>query len=141
MRGLIRGLRENTAATDPCHADPRLRGRTYAIPFDRVWTESLALAGGGLSRWRVLHADDEAGLIHAGSTTLVFRFVDDVRISITLDENAQTRVDLESRSRKGRGDLGRNPRTLRRFLRALDRRLGATSREILDASHVPTWSD
>jgi len=56
----------------------------------------------------------------------------DVRIRITLDRNGQTRVDLRSASRKGKGDFGVNARRIGRFLRALDRRLGATPEQILD---------
>ncbi len=140
MRRVLRGLTTNHARTDPRAADRRLRGRTYAIPFDAVWNAALALADGGLKRWRVVDADDEEGLIRAVSTTWLFRFPDDVQIVVGLDENGQTRVDLRSRSRKGRGDLGRNPRLIGHFLRALDQRLDARPEQILDAVTPPSWS-
>jgi len=133
-------LTTNHARTDPAATDRRLRGRTYAIPFDRVWNAALALADGGLKRWRVVDADDEEGLIRAVSTTWLFRFPDDVQIVVGLDENGQTRVDLRSRSRKGKGDLGRNPRLIGRFLRELDHRLEARPEQILDAVTPPSWS-
>lgn len=132
MSGLWRALTANTAGTDPAAKHRDLRGRTYAIPFETVWSAALALASGGLPRWRVARADDQEGIIEAESTTLVFRFVDDVRVEIGLDENAQTRVDVHSASRVGRGDLGRNARTIRRFARALDRAVGATPALVLD---------
>lgn len=134
MSTFWRGLTENTAQTDPHADDPRLRGRTYAIPFDTVWRAAVDLADGGIRGWSLVHADDEAGRIRVESRTLIFRFVDDVRIRIGLDENGQTRVDLHAASRKGKGDLGRNPRTIGRFLRRLDRALGATPAQILDAT-------
>jgi hypothetical protein len=137
---LIRALTENTAETDPHADDRRLLGRTYAIPFERVWQAALGLADGGISRWRVVEADDQDGTIHAESKTLVFRFVDDVHISVGLDENGQTRVDLRSASRVGKGDLGRNPRTIGSFLKKLDRALDAHPGQILDPTKDPPWT-
>lgn len=137
---LWRGLTENRADTNPAHTDPRLRGRTYAIPFDRVWNACMELAGGGLPRWWVARADDQRGVIDARQKTLVFRFIDDVRIYVSLDNNGQTRVDMASRSRKGRGDLGTNARRIHRFFRALDRHLEATPREILDPTRTLRWT-
>lgn len=132
MNRLVRALTENTAETDPYARDRRLRGRTYAIPFQDVWSAALALADGGLRGWTLVEADDLAGTLHAESRTLVFRFVDDVHVRITLDPDAQTRVDLRSASRVGKGDLGRNPRTIGTFLRRLDRALDAEPHQILD---------
>ena len=86
-------------------------------------------------------ADDQSGVIEAVSKTLVFGFVDDVRVEIGLDENGQTRVDLWSASQIGRGDLGRNRRTIGRFLRRLDRSLDAQPGQILDATHTPAWHE
>jgi len=140
LKRLIRALTENTARTDPHAEDPRLHGRTYAIPFERVWYAALGLADGGLRGWRVMRADDEAGTIQAESRTPVFRFVDDVDVEVGLDANGQTRVDLRSASRVGKADLGRNPRTIGRFLTRLDRALDARPDQILDATRAPTWT-
>lgn len=140
MNRLVRGLTKNRAETHPDADDRRLRGRTYAIPFERVWRAALELADGGLSRWKVVEADDEEGTIHAESTTLVFRFVDDIHIEIGLDENAQTRLDVRASSRVGKADLGRNPRTIGRFLKRMDRALDARPEEILAAAPHPTRS-
>ena len=86
-------------------------------------------------------ADDQSGVIEAVSKTLVFGFEDDVRVEIRLDENGQTRVDLWSASRIGRGDLGRNRRTIGRFLRRLDESLDARPGQILDATRTPAWHE
>lgn len=136
MNPIIRGLTRNTAETDPHGADKHLVGRTYAIPFDAVWSESLALANGGIRGWSITSSNDQSGTILATSTTLVFRFVDDVRVHIGLDGNAQTRVSLRSASRKGTGDLGRNRRTIGNFLRRLDKRLDARPEQILDPAQA-----
>jgi hypothetical protein len=124
-RRLVRALSRNVAETAPDADDPRLRTRTYAIPFDDVWRAALAMADGGLRGWRVIAADDQDGSIVAEAVTPVFRFVDDVRIRIVLDDNAQTCVDLHSASRVGRADLGANARRIARFLGRLDARLQA----------------
>jgi uncharacterized protein (DUF1499 family) len=122
-RRVYRALRRNVAQTAPDEPDPRLRGRTYAIPFDRVWEAARRLANGGLRRWHVVESDDYEGVIRATSTTFALRMVDDVEIRIGLDQNAQTRVDVRSASRKGVADLGTNARRIGRFLRALDKQL------------------
>lgn len=140
MKGIWRGLTQNTAQTDPHHADLPLRGRTYAIPFEDVWSAAVGIAEGRIRGWKLVSADDQEGIINAESTTLVFRWIDDVRIDIALDENAQTRVDVQSASRVGAMDLGRNPRTIRKFLRRLDKELEADPSKILDPTRVPDWS-
>ena len=139
MKG-TRPVTPRAAETDPHHADPRLRGRTYAIPFDAVWSAAVDLAGGVLRGWRIVEADDQDGVNLAEAVTLVFRWVDDVRVDVALDENAQTRVDVRATPRGGSIDLERKRRIIRRFLRKLDRRLGATAAQILDPTRVPDWS-
>jgi hypothetical protein len=117
----------NRAATQPDHPDPRLRGRTLAVPFDRVWKEALLLAA-KKQGWTVLDADDLKGVIRAEAQTLVFRFTDDVEIRIGLDQDGQTRVDMTSASRVGKSDLGTNARRIANFLRGLDQRLARAPR-------------
>ncbi|HEX6938907.1 MAG TPA: DUF1499 domain-containing protein [Longimicrobiales bacterium] len=128
LRRLWTALTQGVVATSATAADPRLRGRTYAIPFDRVWTEALALTDGGLKRWRLLHADDREGIIVADATAALLRSTTGVTISIALDENAQTRVDAKAASRSGRGDFGAGVRHLARFFRALDSAVAASPR-------------
>ena len=135
MRWILRGLTDNHAHTDPSASDPRLRGRTYTIPFDAVWETALTVARKRMRGWAVLYCDDQSGVIVAEATSLLWKFIDDVRISIGLDENGQTRVDLKSASRKGKIDWGRNPRGISGFLRRLDRELAVRPNQILD----PNW--
>lgn len=119
---LLRALRTNRAYTHPDSPDRRLRGRSYAVPFARVW--SAALAEAEARRWTVLACDPAAGELHAEARTRLWRFADDVWVRVSLDAMGQTRVDVVSASRVGRGDLGTNARRIARFLRAVDRRLG-----------------
>lgn len=120
------GLTRNVAFTTPGAEDARLRGRTYAIPFEEVWQASLRLLGGGLARWEVVEADDQEGIIRGTVRGPLERFTSSFTVRIVLDANAQTRVDTLSASRAGRADLGVNARRIRRFFRALDRALGVS---------------
>lgn len=123
MSGMARALTGRGAATDASSDDPRLRGRTYAIPFERVWQGALGLAQ-RLRGWTVHSSDDIEGTIRAEVRSFL-GFTDDVVIHVTLDPDGQTRVELVSEARAGHGgDLGRNARRIGRFLRALDKRLG-----------------
>jgi hypothetical protein len=119
--------------------DPRLRGRTYAIPFDRVWTVARALADGGMPRWKLLLVDDEKGRIDAEATTLALRLRDRVHVDIGLDENGLTRVDMSVTPARRWLDVGRGRRMVGRFVRRLDTGLGAAAAEIIDPSRSPSW--
>lgn len=123
---LVQGDRKNRTSTHPAHSDRLLRGRTYAIPFDAVWTAALHLADGGLARWKVLRADDGAGIIQAEVRPRFWGENGDALIRVGLDADAQTRVDLVSSSRGRKSDLGTSRRRAIRFFRALDRALFAS---------------
>lgn len=118
-----RGLTRNVAFTTPEAEDERLRGRTYAVPFEDVWQASLRLVGGDLKRWTVVEADDDEGIIRGLARGRLDRHTSAITVRITLDFNAQTRVDVMSASRVGRADMGRNARRIDLFFRTLDREL------------------
>jgi hypothetical protein len=120
LDGVVRGLSRNVAFTSPGAEDPRLRGRTYAIPFEDVWQSTRLLVSGKLKRWELVEADDQEGLIRGVAHGRLDRFTSAITIRITLDPDAQTRVDAMSASQVGRADLGVNARRLRRYFAALD---------------------
>lgn len=132
MKSLLDGLKQNQAFTSPASDDPRLRGRTYAIPFETVWQGSVGLGGGGMNGWSIESADDQQGIIQAAVSARLLAPEILVRIDIGLDENAQTRVDLSATARTERGDFGRSRRVVHSFLEKLDRKLGAGPSQILD---------
>ena len=101
--------------------------RVYEVPFAQVWDELLAFIDGRRG-WDLIHKDEELGLINVTCSTPVFRFVDDVTVWVALDANGLTRVEVLSQSRRGTGDLGVNQRRIDRLLRALDSRLGSSTR-------------
>lgn len=125
-------LSRNQARTDPEHPDTSLRGRTYAIPFSKVWKAARDLASGELQGWALHEADEDTGVLRAECRVFLLHDRDEAVVRISLDENGQTRVDMTSHSRAGRRDLGRNARRIRRFFLLLDRKIGAGHGTILD---------
>lgn len=130
----LSGLRTRRAETHPEHADPTLRGRTYAISFARIWKAAREAADGGIRGWTLMEEDEDRGILEAEARTPVLALVHEVEIHISLDPYGQTRVDVSSASRGRRRDLGRDTRRIRKFFRVLDDRVGAGPKTILDSS-------
>ncbi len=72
--------------------------------------------------WKQIDSDPATGRIEATESTAWFGFRDDVVIRISGD-GAQTTVDVRSKSRVGRGDMGANAARIQRFLDRLDEQL------------------
>jgi len=72
--------------------------------------------------WTLVDANEVEGRIEATAETGWVRFKDDVVIRIQPGRD-QTRVDVRSTSRIGRGDMGANARRVRDYLSALQGRL------------------
>jgi uncharacterized protein (DUF1499 family) len=64
--------------------------------------------------WEIVAGDPYTGIIEAIDTTTFFRFKDDVVIRVR-EERGGSRVDLRSRSRVGRSDLGKNAARIMEF--------------------------
>lgn len=77
------------------------------------------------SGWTLVEASEADGRIEATAETSWVRFKDDVVVRITADADGQTRVDVRSKSRMGRGDMGQNAKRVRGFLAALEAKLAA----------------
>ncbi|HEX6373099.1 MAG TPA: DUF1499 domain-containing protein [Longimicrobium sp.] len=125
--GLLRALTTNRAFTDPEADDPRLRERSYSVPFAEVWAVALDIAQ-NTRGWTIVSSDPRAGEIVAEATTRLWGLTGDVWIRLSLDDEGQTRLEMASASRKGGGDLGTNGRRIARFLRSLDARLFGSKR-------------
>ena len=139
MSGFIHGLKHRRASTDPESDDPRLRGRTYTIPFEDVWQAAVGLCDGGIRGWSVVRKNDQAGVLLAlVQPGLMSKHVD-IQIHIALDKHAQTRTDLTAESRTERGDLGRSARLVARFLTQLDKKLEAGPDTILDPARLDAF--
>jgi len=68
--------------------------------------------------WEVTRSDPEAGVLEATETSTVFRFVDDVVVRVR-PANGGSEIDVRSKSRVGRGDVGANAARIRRFFEAV----------------------
>ena len=57
--------------------------------------------------WERVGRDDETRIVEASETSAIFRFVDDVVVRVT-PASGGSLVDVRSKSRVGRSDLGAN---------------------------------
>lgn len=127
-----KGFTESAARTSPDSDDPALAGRTYAIPFDPVWQAALRLAGGGLRGWKLISSDDQLGVIRTDVRSPLLPLEANVLVSVTLDPNGQTRVDMSALGNHRGGDLRVNYRRIRHFFRSLDLALEVRPGQILE---------
>jgi uncharacterized protein (DUF1499 family) len=82
--------------------------------FQRAFETAEALG------WNIVAADLYRGIIEAIDTTTFFRFKDDIVIRVR-EEPSGSRVDLRSRSRVGRSDLGKNAARIMEFAESFER--------------------
>lgn len=68
--------------------------------------------------WQVVDANEAEGRIEATATTFWLRFKDDIVIRVTAHEKG-ARVDIRSKSRVGRSDVGRNAQRIRAYIAKL----------------------
>jgi uncharacterized protein (DUF1499 family) len=68
--------------------------------------------------WQIVREEPSAGRIEAVATTFWFGFKDDVVIRVSADGSG-SRVDVRSKSRVGRGDLGTNAQRIRAYRQRL----------------------
>ena len=98
-------------------AYPQVAPRLYTAGRQAVFDAALVLARD--RGWSMHAAEPSEGRIEASATSAWFGFVDDVVIRVA--ESAQgTRVDMRSKSRVGRSDLGANAKRIEAFLADLD---------------------
>jgi len=66
-------------------------------------------------RWKIVSADQNRRSIEAIVTTKFFRFKDDVVIEVRQGIEGQTEIQMRSKSRLGKGDLGTNYLRIKKF--------------------------
>ncbi len=79
---------------------------------------SKALAAAEAMGWEIVAKDPAAGRIEAVDTTLWFGFKDDVVVRVAAAGRG-SRIDVRSKSRLGRSDIGTNARRIRAYLERL----------------------
>ena len=82
-----------------------------------AYARALAVARG--KGWNIVASDAARGQIEAVATTAFLRFKDDIVIRLSPD-NGEIRVDMRSKSRKGKSDFGVNAKRIQDFLDTLD---------------------
>jgi uncharacterized protein (DUF1499 family) len=113
-------LTVNDVETGKSRAYPHLQPLAVSRPYQEVFREAVAVMT-SLPRWRLVSVSVEQGEIKAEVETAIFRFVDDVTVRISNDDTVV--VNVRSRSRVGKGDLGKNAKNISLFLEALKQRL------------------
>lgn len=99
---------------------PDLTSARFDAAPEIVWQAAVEIARA--RGWELDGLSAEEGRIVAVVTTPFFRFKDDVVIRVRMDESGSL-VDVRSRSRVGRSDLGANARRILDFLANLQDRL------------------
>jgi uncharacterized protein (DUF1499 family) len=103
-------------------AYPELRPITTALSAAQAFQQALEVAK-SMPNWTIVAADANAGRIEASEQSRWFRFTDDVVIRVIGDE-AGSRIDMRSTSRKGTSDYGVNSARIRAYMEALRKRIG-----------------
>lgn len=93
---------------------PVARDRVHAVV-----RQAMERAG-----WQVVGDEAATGRLEAIATTRWFRFKDDIVVRLRDLPDGGTRVDMRSKSRIGRSDLGTNARRIRTFLADVRAQLG-----------------
>ncbi len=92
--------------------------RPVILSNDPVAAFRAARAAADEMGWDIIIADSAAGRIEATATTMWFGFKDDVVIRVEPVEQG-SRVDVRSKSRVGRGDVGANAARIRKYVKKL----------------------
>ncbi len=115
-----RDLTTNRAATSSNAKDSSLRSLELSASVDEV-CEAMARFVERREDWglgETASEGDQAVVISLIRTSRLFRFADDVRISLQ-PTTTGTSINITSQSRVGKGDLGQNPRNIRTLLQTL----------------------
>jgi uncharacterized protein (DUF1499 family) len=112
------GFRRNWADLTEGSVDPGLRPVVVTLPPAEAVSWAAARIA-SLPRWAVVTTNPQEGTLHATHETLLWRFVDDVRLGFRPHGAWGTIITGRSRSRIGKGDLGQNARNLRELTTAL----------------------
>ena len=100
-----------------CCAD--LRPARLPVPPAEAFARARRAAE-TMPAWTIIAADDASGTIEAVATTRLFGFQDDIAIRVRADGAGASRVDVRSKSRDGKGDLGTNAARIRAYVGALE---------------------
>jgi len=103
-------------AAEQRRAYPDLKSLRLIEPMEKVFAAAKKAAED--MGWEIVTEDPARGRLEAVATTTIMRFKDDVVVRLTAEDDA-VRVDVRSKSRTGRSDLGANYKRIRAFQRRL----------------------
>jgi len=118
----LRGAAANPPGYDPKVGEvqkgayPHIRPLELAVPPAAAFARALAAARE--MEWEVVAAEEKEGRIEAVATTRWFGFKDDVVVRLAPADGG-ARIDVRSKSRVGRSDVGANAKRIERFLMLL----------------------
>ena len=98
-------------------AYPDIRPITLGAPPEQAYRRALDVARD--MGWQIDASVPAEGRIEATDTTMWFGFKDDIVIRVSPAETG-SRIDVRSESRLGEGDLGKNARRIRAYLRKVN---------------------
>jgi uncharacterized protein (DUF1499 family) len=87
-----------------------------AVPPKEAFERALKAAES--MGWEVVGRDAAAGILEAVDTTIWFGFKDDIAVRISAAD-VGSRIDVRSKSRVGRSDIGTNARRIRAYVERL----------------------
>ena len=99
-------------AAQQLKAYPQVKPVILQLPPAEAFEKALATAKA--LGWEITAADKPAGRIEAVDTTFWFGFKDDIVIRVRAEGNG-SRLDIRSRSRVGKSDLGTNAKRIMKF--------------------------
>jgi uncharacterized protein (DUF1499 family) len=97
-------------------AYPDIRPVTLAVPPREAFARAVKAAES--MGWEVVGRDAAAGTLEAVDTTKWFGFKDDIAVRVTAADGG-SRIDVRSKSRVGRSDIGTNARRIRAYTERL----------------------
>ena len=98
-------------------AYPDIAPMLLAVPPRDAFAKAVAAAEA--MGWEVVGRDAAAGTIEAVDTTKWFGFKDDIAVRVTPTPEGGSRIDIRSKSRVGRSDIGTNARRIRAYAERL----------------------
>lgn len=116
------GLSNNSANTSDTPQFAELLTPRFPRGRQEVFDASIR-AINSMGGWTLTNQADSGTALQAEVSVALGIFTDDVLISL-IDEGGATRVDVQSKSRKGNSDFGANRRHIAQFLMVLERELG-----------------
>ncbi len=109
--------KEWAAIQQACCAD--LHPAAVKAAPSEAFERALAVAR-TMPSWTVTKTDPAAGVFEAVATSGLFRFQDDIAVRVRPAADGTSRVDVRSKSRDGKGDLGKNAERIRNYVGVLE---------------------